>query len=158
MTDEEIREAICKRIIEGESLRQVCRSVDMPDKATVFRWLTRDEDFRVEYAIARQMQADAFADDIIDISDDGSNDFMDRLRGDGSTETVLNSEHVQRSKLRVDSRKWLASKMAPKKYGDATLIRHGDEEGNVIPMSSVDIAVRAASLLALGAARAEEAG
>jgi len=70
---------------------------------------------------------DALAEEILEISDDGSNDWMERKRQDGSVETVLNSEHINRSRLRVDSRKWLLSKMAPKKYGDRIEIA-GDKE------------------------------
>ena len=72
------------------------------------------------------MQADHFADEIIEIADDASNDWMERERKDGSTEAVLNYEHVQRSRLRIDARKWLMARMAPKKYGDK-ITHTGDE-------------------------------
>lgn len=108
---------ICNRIADGESLRAICRDEGMPDKATVLRWLAANEHFRDQYARAREAQADHFADEILEISDDATNDYMMRKRGD-DVETVVDHEHISRSKLRVDARRWLMSKMAPKKYGD----------------------------------------
>lgn len=105
---------------EGRSLRDVCRDPDMPSLATVFRWLADENksQFREQYARAREAMADAMADELLEIADDGTNDWTERRRQDGSSETVLNGEHVQRSRLRVDARKWLLSKVAPKKYGE----------------------------------------
>ena len=118
----ELTETICLRIAEGESLRSVCRDDNMPDKATVLRWLKVHDEFRDQYTLARELQADHFADEMIEIADDATNDWMERKRKDGSVETVFDNEHVQRSKLRVDARKWLMARMAPKKYGDRTTL------------------------------------
>ena len=123
---EELSLAICNRIAEGESLRSVCRDDDMPAKSTVLKWLGENEEFSVQYARARTAQADHFADEIIEIADDATNDFMERKRKDGSFETVLDAENIQRSRLRVDARKWLMARMAPKKYG-GRLVHEGDE-------------------------------
>lgn len=112
-----VASAICDRLTNGESLREICRSEGMPDKSTVMRWLGTNEEFRDQYARAREAQADHFADEILEIADDGSNDWMERKQGE-ETVTVVDHEHISRSKLRVDARKWLMSKMAPKKYGD----------------------------------------
>jgi hypothetical protein len=93
----------------------------------VFRWLGDDRyaKFREQYARAREAQADAIFDEILDIADDGSNDWMERRREDGSVDEVVNHEHIQRSKLRVDARKWMAGKLAPKKYGEKVQLDHG---------------------------------
>lgn len=119
---------ICQRIADGQSLREICRADDMPDKATVFRWLGDEKrsDFRDQYARAREAQADHFAEEILEISDDGSNDWMLRQQGEDTVE-VANHEHISRSKLRVDSRKWLMSKLAPKKYGDKLDLEHSGQ-------------------------------
>jgi len=114
----EITSAICVRLGLGESLREICRDESMPDKSTVMRWLAAHAEFRDQYAGAREAQADYYAEEIIEISDDGSNDWMERRRNDGSTEEVENHEVLARSRLRVDTRKWLMARMAPKKYGD----------------------------------------
>lgn len=110
-----VADRICERIAEGESLRSICRDDDMPSKMSVLRWLA-DEDraaFRAQYAHAREMQADTLADEILQIADDGSNDTY--IKDDVE---LTNHDVVARSRLRVDARKWLASKMAPKKYGE----------------------------------------
>ena len=117
---DEIAASICERIADGESLRKICRDDAMPDKATVFRWLADDSrtDFRDQYARAREAQADAMADEILEIADDGRNDkYTDE---DGRERT--DQDVIARSRLRVDARKWLASKMAPKKYGEKLAI------------------------------------
>ena len=120
-------ETICRRIAEGESVRSICRGDDMPSKSSVMSRLNDDEDFRSHYILARDLQADHFAEEIIEIADDATNDFMERERQDGSAEAVFDHEHVQRSKLRVDARKWLAARMAPKKYGDRTALEHSGD-------------------------------
>lgn len=87
----------------------------MPHQATIMAWLDGSRpEFSEQYARAREAQADKLAEEALTIADDGRNDtYMD---ADGNVKT--DSEVIQRSKLRVDTRKWLASKMAPKKYGD----------------------------------------
>jgi hypothetical protein len=65
------------------------------------------------------MQLEYWADETIEIADDGQNDWMERERPDGGIDVLLNGEHVQRSKLRIDSRKWLLSKLKPERYGDS---------------------------------------
>lgn len=144
---DDVRTKICMRLMEGESLRSICESEDMPCKATVFNWLASDEAFREQYQAARLIQADTLADEILDISDDARNDWMEKRREDGTTVRCIDNEHVQRSRLRVDSRKWLASKMAPKKYGDATLLKHGNPDGDPLPaMTNAEKAIRLASI------------
>lgn len=115
---QDITTAICIRLGLGESLREICSNEDMPDKSTVMRWLATHQEFRDQYAGAREAQADYYAEEIIEISDDGSNDWMTRKGPDGSEIEVENREVLNRSKLRVDTRKWLMARMAPKKYGD----------------------------------------
>lgn len=105
---------ICERLAEGESLRRICRDDHMPNKATVFRWLSLHTSFRDQYARAREAQADALADEILDIADDGLNDSYEDDEGNRRTDHDV----IARSKLRVDARKWIASKLKPKVYGD----------------------------------------
>ncbi|MEN2787856.1 hypothetical protein ACFOKI_15870 [Sphingomonas qilianensis] len=160
MTDDETRAAlqatICERLADGLSLREICRGEGMPGKSTVMRWLAADEAFRGQYATARFLQADALADEVLEISDDGRNDWMERFEGDKRGPGYdLNGEHVQRSKLRVDSRKWLAGKIAPKKYGDAALLKLGGHDGGEMGGGEISAAVAglaslAASLLTKG--------
>jgi hypothetical protein len=112
-----LAEKICDLLADGLSLREICRQEDMPNKSNVLRWLKNNETFRDQYARAREDQADAFADEIIEIADDASNDWMER-NDDDNEGWQANHDHINRSRLRIDSRKWAASKLAPKKYGD----------------------------------------
>lgn len=88
------------------------------DPSAITAWAREDEGFHTMYARAREIQADMMADDLIKISDDGSNDWMERQIADGVVVPIVDHEHIARSRLRVDTRKWLMSKMMPKKYGD----------------------------------------
>jgi hypothetical protein len=83
----------------------------------VFRWLASSEKLRDQYARAREAQADTLFDEILDIADDARNDWMVR-RGQDDAGWQANSEHIQRSRLRLDARKWMAGKLQPKKYGE----------------------------------------
>jgi len=95
---EKLAETICRRLGAGESLVAICKSEGMPHRWTVTRWLGEHEWFRGKYARAREQQADFYADQIIEIAD---------------TET-----DPQKARNRIDARKWTASKLAPKVYGD----------------------------------------
>lgn len=130
----ELASLICGRIAEGESLRAVCRDPDMPNTATVMRWLGRSdgefEGFSEQYAKAMEARADAMFDELLEISDDGTNDWMEKKNAEGSIiGWQLNGEHVQRSKLRVDARKWALARMSPRKYGDKQAIEHSGTDG-----------------------------
>lgn len=123
---EEIADRICAALAEARSLRSICLADDMPSQSMVFRWLAdeRYSSFRERYARAREAQADAIFDEMLDIADDGSNDWIDRAREDGTVDRVLDHEHIQRSKLRIDARKWMAGKLRPKVYGDKLDVEH----------------------------------
>lgn len=125
----EIANEICNKLIDGESLRGICSDEGMPHASTVCRWLSVNADFREQYAHAREAQADTLFDDVLEIADDARNDWMVR-RGEDDAGWVANGEHIQRSRLRVDARKWMASKLAPKKYGERQVLEHTDPNGN----------------------------
>ena len=105
---------ICSRMAEGESLRSICRDESMPALSTVFLWVAKHSEFSEQYKLAMASRADAMFEDMIEIADDGRNDYI--VNGEG--EERFNTEHVQRSRLRLDTRKWMLSKMLPKKYGE----------------------------------------
>lgn len=116
---QETAELICMRLAEGESLRSVCSDEGMPSKQSVLRWLTKHEEFRSQYVRAKEQGAEALAEEMFDIADDGANDWMEKKDKDGEAiGWQLNGEHVRRSQLRIDTRKWYLSKIMPKKYGD----------------------------------------
>jgi hypothetical protein len=129
----ELADAICERLADARSLRSICLDDDMPSQSTVFRWLSdeRFASFREQYTRAREAQADALFDEILDIADDGSNDWMERKDDDGGNIGWReNGEALRRSQLRVDARKWIAGKLRPKVYGEkATVdVNHGLSE------------------------------
>lgn len=134
----EIVAVILARIAEGESVRSIARDEAMPAMSTIFKWLAEHEEFSEQYRSACEMRADAMFEEMFEIADDGTNDWMERHNQDGqSLGWVLNSEHVQRSRLRVDTRKWALSKMQPKKYGDKVQHVGGDESDAPIRVASV---------------------
>lgn len=114
---QEIADRICHQLSEGISLRTVCKADDMPDKQTVFSWFRKYPEFLDQYTRAKEESADAMAEDLLDIADDGTNDWM-KIKINGEEREIPNKEVVMRSRLRVESRKWLMAKMKPKKYGE----------------------------------------
>ena len=109
----ELAEAICQRIMDGDTIRKICADDDMPSIMSIFRWLNAHPDFSEQYAHAREVQADTFVDQMQAIADDSGLDV--RLDEDGKWR--VDGEVVQRSKLRVETRAKLAELLAPKKYG-----------------------------------------
>lgn len=110
---QKMADRICARIADGESLRSICAGKDMPSRTSVFKWLAEHRSFADQYARAREAQADTLADQILEIADDSTRDTIETESGPRA-----DAEWIARSRLRVDARKWLASKMAPKKYGE----------------------------------------
>lgn len=129
----ELAKFICDEIAYGKSLRTICKPEEMPAPSTICLWLSQHDDFAEQYARAREAQADLYAEECIEIADDGRNDWMERRseaeKGAGwNAGWVLNGEHVQRSKLRFEARRWYAGKLAPKKYGERVI---NDNTNNV---------------------------
>lgn len=116
---QETADIICERLADGESLRTICDDADMPARSTVFRWLSLHKEFSDQYARAKEVQAEVLADELISIADDGRNDWMERKNEDGENIGWReNGEALRRSALRIDTRKWVAAKLLPKKYGE----------------------------------------
>lgn len=92
----------------------------MPSSATIYNWLLdpQKKGFLEQYLVSRNIQAEGMFEELLDIADNGSNDFYERENADGTTFEVPDTEHIQRSRLRVDTRKWYLSKVLPKKFGD----------------------------------------
>ena len=114
--NEEIAALVCERVATITcGLAKMCDMYDdMPTQSTVNLWRYRHPEFSAQYALAKLKQADLLAEECLDISDDNSRD----IKYDKDGNESCNSEFVQRSRLRIDTRKWLASKLLPKAYGD----------------------------------------
>lgn len=116
---QDLADLICERAAMGMSARRNMTPEDMPALSTFFKWLREHEDFSQQYARAKEEATEAMSEDLLDIADDGSNDYMEDEYMKGKTPGwALNGENIQRSKLRVDTRRWLMAKMKPRKYGD----------------------------------------
>jgi len=112
--DDMLADVILERIAAGESMRSICDDDSLPARSTVALWIVNDEGgFSDRYARARQAQATLLADELMDIADDGTNDYVQSQNGE-----TYNGEAVARSRLRVDTRKWYLARMLPKVYGD----------------------------------------
>ena len=124
----ELAAAICTHIADGKSLRTIGAMDGMPHQATIMAWLDGSKpEFSEQYARAHEAYADKLAEETLTIADDSSLDTY--VDADGNVKT--DTEAIQRSKLRVDTRKWLASKKAPRKYGDKVAIGGADDLGPV---------------------------
>lgn len=136
-TDEMVAQML-ERLADGESLRSICTDESMPARSTVFKWLSEDEAFADQYAHARDAQADAIFDDILEIADDGRNDWMEKRNGDGEAiGWVENGEALRRSQLRIESRKWMAGKLKPKKYSDKAQVELTGADGGPVVFQTV---------------------
>lgn len=114
---DEMAEKICEKIANGRSLRSICAEDGMPTTSTVCKWLNENKEFSEQYARARDKQADYFAEEIIEIADSAE----------------AESAAVAKAKLQIDARKWAASKIAPKKYGDKQEIDVKSSDGSMTP-------------------------
>jgi hypothetical protein len=112
---QEIADEIClKTSCTSEGIRKLCRkNKHWPRAKTIYKWRLKYPAFGEQYARAKAFQAHVLADEIIEIADDTKHDY--RLVGD---KVVVDSDHINRARLRIDSRKWLLSKLLPKIYGD----------------------------------------
>lgn len=112
--DQAKADAIIERVAGHESLRAICLDVGVP-LTTFLQWVSDREALSAQYTRAKQMQAELLASEILEISDDGRNDtYVDPQSGEERTDHDV----IARSKLRVDTRKWILSKMLPKVYGE----------------------------------------
>lgn len=138
----DLADSICERLASGESMRSVSRDDSMPVMSTMFKWIREHEEFSNQYAKAKEESADALTEDMMDIADDGSNDWME-LNDPDNPGYRANGEAIQRSKLRVDVRKWAASKLKPKKYGDKQQIEHsGSIDLDKLSNEELDIRIK----------------
>lgn len=111
---QEIFDTICVRMAEGESLRAICKTVGMPNKRTVLRWIEKDDGIKLQYAEAQNLRAEHYFDQIIDIADSKAD--------------------PQKTRVQIDARKWVLARMNPKKYGDRVTNEHIGGDGNPISM------------------------
>lgn len=122
----ELAKEICEKVASnGLGLSTLCKqNPHWPHKDTIYSWLRANKIFADLYTQAKKDQVAALVDDILEISDDSSQD--ERVSEDGNVS--FNSEFAARSRLRVDTRKWIAAKLVPRLYGDNALARELADE------------------------------
>lgn len=124
----ELAEKICEELAQGKSMRTVCKGDDMPAMSTVFKWLREIKEFSEQYARAKEESTDAMSEDVLFISDES---LLEAVNADPKAANAV----VQAMRLRVDTRKWIMSKMKPKKYADKVDVTSGGDkiiQGNAI--------------------------
>lgn len=132
----DVAEKICEQLAEGKSLASICRSDDFPSKAVVFNWIRKFPEFREMYDRAKMESTDALFEEILDIADNASNDWMER-NDPKNPGWVVNGDHIQRDRIRVDVRKWALSKLKPKKFGDSINAKLSGDAENPIEVKDI---------------------
>lgn len=136
-----IAAAVCERLKAGEPLAVICRDEDMPSDNTVRAWAKADPDFSSAIAHAREVGFDVIAASTLAIADDDSRDWEMIRDAEGNVTGIkVDGEHVQRSKLRIETRLKLLAKWDPKRYGEAVQVKHADADGNgLVPVMNLTI-------------------
>jgi transposase-like protein len=133
----ELAKRICE-LVAGSTmtLQQIARHLGIASAGVIQVWRQRHTDFAEMYARAREMQMELRADELLEIADDGSNDWMGVEAEEGRIVRVLDHEHVRRSEVRINTRKWLMTKFAPKRFGQRPQPDSGKETMEAIAAKS----------------------
>lgn len=123
--------AICLRLMCGESLKSICKRDLYPSHVTVLSWTLKYPEFLNQYTQARELQQELLYDELFEIADDSSRDTIETEQG-----TKVDYEHINRSRLRIDTRKWVMERMASKKYGQRQAIDHKSSDGSMSPQGN----------------------
>jgi hypothetical protein len=114
---EEITDLICARIADGQSLRKICLEPGMPGRQTVLDWLEAHEPFRAKYARARERQAECMLEMQLEVAQDCTED------------------NAHACRVKIGTYQWVASKLAPKKYGDRVVNQNQQLDANGNPIT-----------------------
>jgi hypothetical protein len=108
---EEIGNTICDRLVDDESLRSICAEPGMPALETVSSWISNNGEFRDMYAHAREFQAHCISDDAIDVADDASGDWVEKVSANGRVVRGPDRKNLPRCRLRIEVRQWVAKEL-----------------------------------------------
>ncbi len=113
----ELAKEICYAVsCSSHGIKKLCKlNKHWPSHDTIYRWLAMKKEFSDLYARAKRLQIEVIIDEILEIADDTSNDSV--INGEDGKLTI-DHEHINRSRLKIDTRKWLAAKLCPRLYGD----------------------------------------
>jgi hypothetical protein len=137
---DDLANEICSQLSEGKSLVTVCKPESMPHRVTIFRWFDKHPEFRNKYDAAKDESADYLVEEMVDIADNQTAQpvLVDGIPLEVGGKIVLKSDAagVAHARLRIDTRKWYASKLKPKKYGDG---RQDLESAESIAKALIDL-------------------
>lgn len=149
---------ICERLAAGETLRAICRDPGMPDERAVRAWaMDPSHPISPQYDRARAIGYHSMGDEIVEISDDATNDYVQKRKDNGETFLVFDREHVKRSELRINTRKWILARMLPKTYGDKIEVGGDPDKPIVVNHAADELVSRIARIAArAGAGKAPQ--
>lgn len=140
----ELEEEICDAIAtDSKGIRNLCKlNPHWPDRSTIFRHLAKSKSFGDLYARSKRAQVELMVDEMVEVADDNSSDVtFDKKKG-----SVIDHEHINRARLRIDTRKWIACKLIPRVYGDRQIIEennsHADETLKEVLALRAELAVK----------------
>lgn len=126
---DELAEVIAERLAAGESMAQICLDDEMPSLRTAMRWAAENKAFGTIYAHAREAQAEVMDQKILEAAEEADAD-------------------PQAARVKIEAYKWRASRLNPKRYGDAQTIKHADAHGEKMELDPVARATRLAAIFA----------
>lgn len=140
---EDIFNEICKRIENGESLNKIVKEKGTPASETVYKWIDSDEEKAKKYARATEKRAESIFEEIIQISDTPIEGVVIETDDNGRTKEKK-GDMLGHRRLQIDARKWMLSKMMPKKYGDRVELEHsGEVKTDLSKLSTDELITRA---------------
>jgi hypothetical protein len=146
--------SLCELLETGMSLTKACSIVPAsPSSSQILDWIVAEPALAEQYALAREAGYKIIADEILAIADENyttvEEDVLDEsgspvMNADGhrlqrSIKVPLSNEGIARNRLRIDSRKWMLSKMLPKVYGDKIQTEHTGPNGGPVQLTAVDM-------------------
>lgn len=130
---DELADKICMAVALGASVREIGDDDSMPAAPTIWGWIALRPDFSLKWDRAKRAQMAFFSENILEIADDGTNDTIETEKGD-----IPNREWIERSKLRVETRKWVMSKFDRRKFGDKTEVEHSGAVATVVTLEEYE--------------------
>jgi hypothetical protein len=143
---EELFIKLLDRLAQGETLVAICADQTMPTRQSLFQKLYKDENARELYYAAREMQMEAMAEEILELSDNAENDWSTDDRG----RRVANNDVLQRARLKVDTRKFIMAKMAPRRFGEKNFTEVSGDPNKPLTLTVVTGVPRSAFSLVRG--------
>ena len=130
---EPILEEIFSRIAKGETLTHICKEAEMPSTTLFMQWIQYDDDIRERYYRAKEVQAEYFSEEILDIADDSTSDIMQGFDRKGKPIPMVNYENVKRSELRIKARQWLMERIRSGRFNEKVLVAQQEAQNPSMP-------------------------